>query len=296
MPDDRLPADTAPPIDFSNMDTVTPDELAGRLSYLWRDRRPLYNVYAEALMLDYAPDFWKRSRWGFGLFGTPSRVGVVLLAVQNIHSYTMLGWETGILNESDNLRRNGCTRNQLMELMMFTQLYGGMRGMGHTYRAIGDMLAVWGNPPSLPNDYDHLVWPDGWAADREAFKCGLDLSTRDLTDADRKNLTAWYEQTIGYLPNSIKWGMKYHPEWIKVNRSKFEVAIKTLPKQVAPYMMLRHHTITGNKDGLREAALLGKAWGITPEYIVKGITCTTNYFTSFEGLYTAHDALEGILD
>jgi len=297
MPDDdRLPLDTAPPIDFADLDTVSNDEKSARLAYLWRDRRPLYNVYAEALMLDYAPDYWKRSRWGFGLFGNPSRVGVVLLAVQNIHSYTMLGWETGILNEVDNLRRNGCSRNQLMELMMFTQLYGGMRGLGHTYRAIGDMLAVWGNPPSLPNDYDHLVWPDGWAPDRAAFQSGLDLTTRDLTDSDRKNLTAWYEQTIGYLPNSMQWGMKYHPEWIKVNRARFEVAIKTLPKQVAPYMMLRHHTITGNREGLREAALLAKAWGITPEYIVKGITCTAHYFTSFEGLYTAHDALAGIID
>jgi hypothetical protein len=291
-----MPERTPPPIDFSNLDTVTEEEVNSRLAYLWRDRRPLYNVYAEALMLDYAPDFWKRARLGFGLFGQPNRVAVVLLAVQNIHSYTMLGWETGIKNESDNLRRNGATREQLMELVMFTQLYGGMRGLGHTYHAIGDMLPVWGNPPALPNDYDALVWPDGWAADPAAFKCGLDLSTRDLTDADRHNLTVWYENTIGFLPNSIKWGMKYHPVFVKVNRAKWEVAIKTLPKQVVPYMLLRHHTITGNREGLREAALLSRAWGIAPEWIVQGVACTAYYFTNFEGLYAAYDALEGVLD
>ena len=283
-------------IDMTKLDTVTPEELGERLSYLWRDRRPLYNVYSEALMLDYAPDYWKRSRWGFSLFGNPDRVAVVLLAIQNIHTYTMLGWETGIRNESDNMRRNGCTRAQLMELVMFTQLYGGMRGLGHTYHAIGHLLAVWGDPPSLPNDYSELVWPDGWAVDQDAFKCGLDLTTRELTDGDRKSLTDWYEKTIGYLPNSVKWGMKYHPEWVKVNRSKWEVVIKTLPKQVVPYLMLRHHTVTGNTEGLRESALLAKSWGITPELIVRGITCTANYFTNFEGLYAVHDALEGILD
>ena len=128
------------------------------------------------------------------------------------------------------------------------------------------------------------------------MKSGLDLSSRELTESDRKNLTAWYEKTIGYLPNSIKWAMKYHPTFVKVNRAKWEVAIKTLPKQVVPYMLLRHHTITGNRDGLREAALLGKAWGITPEWIVQGIACTANYFTNFEGLYAVHDALEGILE
>ena len=60
--------------------------------------------------------------------------------------------------------------------------------------------------------------------------------------------------------------------------------------------MLRHHTVTGNTEGLRESALLPKSWGITPELIVSGITCTANYFTNFEGLYAVQDALEGILD
>ena len=51
--------------------------------------------------------------------------------------------------------------------------------------AIGDMLPVWGDPPSLPNDYDALLWLNGWAADPAAFKWGLDLSTRELTPSDR---------------------------------------------------------------------------------------------------------------
>jgi hypothetical protein len=80
-----------------------------------------------------------------------------------------------------------------------------------------------------------------------------------------------------------------------VNRAKWEVALKTLPKQLAPFLMLRQHTISGSKEGLREAALLGRAWGITPELIVQGIAGTAMYFTGFEGLYTAHDALEGVL-
>jgi hypothetical protein len=290
-----VPEESPPPhVDLTNLDSVTEEERNAQIAWLWSDRRPLYNVYSPSLMFDYAPDFWKRSHWGWSVAGE-GRVEVVLLAVQNIHSYTMLGWETGLKNEADNLRRNGCTRAQLMELVMFTQMYGGMRGLGHTYHAIGDMLAVWGDPPSLPSDHDALVWPDGWAADPEAFRSGIDHDARELTDDDRRRLTDWYERTIGYLPNSIAWGIKHHPEFVKVNRARWEVAIKTLPKQVVPYMMLRHHTITGSKDGLRESAALAKAWGITPELIVHGITCTAAYFTNFEGLYAVHDALEGLL-
>ena len=70
--------------------------------------------------------------------------------MQNIHSYMMFGWETGILNEFHTLRRNGMPLAQLMELVMFSQLYAGMRGLGHVYRAVGDLLPVLASRPDDP--------------------------------------------------------------------------------------------------------------------------------------------------
>ena len=46
---------------------------------------------------------------------------------------------------------------------------------------------------------------------------------------------------------------------------------------------------------LREAALLGKAWGLTPDWIVRAITQTVQYFTGLRGMYAAHDAVDDIL-
>jgi hypothetical protein len=276
-------------LDLSNLEQTTPEEVNQNLISVWQHRQPLYELYANSLMLDYAPDFAKLHRWGSDFFGRPEQVNVITLSSQNIHSYMMYGWETGILNEFQTLRRNGMTKAQIMELVMFSQLYAGMRGLGHVYRAVGDLLPVWQDPA------DPAPFPDGWAADPDAFKSGLDLSTRVLTDEDRRRLTQWYESTVGFLPKSVQFGIAHHPEFVKVNRAKWEVAIKTLPKQMAPYLMLRHHTITGSREGLREAALLGKAWGITPHWIVQGITGTAMYFTGFEGLYAAYDAVEDLL-
>jgi hypothetical protein len=179
---------------------------------------------------------------------------------------------------------------QLMELVMFSQLYAGMRGLGHVYRAVGDLLPVMRDPAGP------AAFPEGWSADPDAFKCGLDFSTRELTPEDLNRLTQWYENTIGFLPNSIRFGIKHHPEFVKVNRAKWEVAIKTLPKQFAPYLMLRHHMITGSREGLREAVLLGKAWGITNHWLIRGITASAYFFTGFEGLYAAYDAVDDILE
>jgi hypothetical protein len=277
-------------LDLSNLDQISPDEVNANLVRVWGWRGPLYELYANSLMLDYAPDFAKLHRWGSDFFGRPKQENIVTLSSQNILSYMMLGWETGILNEFHTLRRNGMAKAQIMELVMFSQLYAGMRGLGHVYRAVGDLLALWQDP------LQPAPFPEGWGADSDAFKCGLDLTTRTLTDQDQRNLTDWYEKTVGFLPNSIKFGIKHHPEFVKVNRAKWEVAIKTLPKQIAPYLMLRHHMTTGSVEGLREAALLGRAWGLTPHWITQAITSTAMYFTGFEGLYAAHEALDDLLE
>src|SRR6185437_12534229 len=112
-------------------------------------------------------------------------------------SYMMYGWETGIANEFNSLRRNGVSKEQIMELVMFSQLYAGMRGLGHVFRAVGETMPAYG-PPVEPL----ATFPPGWAVDSGAFKSGLDLSTREVSDADIGNLTSWYERTIGYLPRS----------------------------------------------------------------------------------------------
>ena len=129
-----------------------------------------------------------------------------------------------------------------------------------------------------------------------AFRSGLDLSTREMTKTDLDNLTGWYESTIGYVPKSIQFGLKYHPEFVKVNRAKWEVAIRTLPKQVAPFLMLRHNTITQSVEGLRESVLLAKAWGVSKRDVRQAITGTVMYFAGFEGWYVAHGALGAILE
>jgi hypothetical protein len=283
--------DASEGLDLTNLDHTSTEEVNENLIKVWSWRGPLYEMYANSLMLDYAPDFAKLHRWGSDFFGRPIHSNVILLSAQNIHSYMMYGWETGILNEFITLRRNGLAVEKTMELVMFSQLYAGMRGLGHVFRAVGENLASYG-----PAVEPLAPFPDGWECDPEAFKSGLDLSTREMTEADLENLTGWYESTIGYLPESIQFGLKYHPQFVKVNRAKWEVAIKTLPKQIAPYLMLRHHTITGSTDGLREAVLLGKSWGITRELIIQGIMGTAMYFTGFDGLYAAFKGVDDVLE
>ena len=82
----------------------------------------------------------------------------------------------------------------------------------------------------------------------------------------------------------------------ELNRARWERTLKRTPKQLAPYLMLRHGMLTGSVETLREAALLGKAWGLTADLVVRATTNTAMYFTHFEGLYAVQAALDELLD
>jgi hypothetical protein len=293
-------------LDLSNLYETTQEELQEHLRTRWTRRGPLYELYATSLMADYNPEFLKL-HWlsAIELNVLPSQRGEPLPAnprdsaifrqnepmttIPQLYSYIHLGWETGIRNEFRELKRLGLTRAMTMEIVMFARLSAGMRGLGHTYHGVGDFLPDYGDGHGKPE------FPDGWTADPEAFKSGLDMTTRELTEADRKNLTAWYEKNVGYLPKSVGFGIKHDPQFLKLHRRMWEVAIRTLPKQVAPYLMLRDGVVNNDREGLREAALLGKAWGMSPDWIVRGIMYSVHYFTGLRGLYVAQEAVDDLL-
>jgi hypothetical protein len=120
---------------------------------------------------------------------------------------------------------SGMTRVQIMEVVMFAQLSGGgIRGIGPVHNAVGESLFDW-------RDGVGTDFPEGWAPDPDAFKAGLDLSVSHLTEQDRKNLEAWYESTIGWVPKSVRFGVKHNPRFLNAQRAKWEAVFHVLLKQ-----------------------------------------------------------------
>jgi hypothetical protein len=257
----------------------------------------MYQSTADSILLDHRPDYarffyeaLRTFRTRLELTGTEMNnpVQLTITSFQHLPMYILYGWETGIYNEFRHLQSRGLSKAMLMELVMFAQLQAGMRGLQLVYNAVGKYLPDWRDGPG------EVPLPAGWAADPDAFKAGLDLSVRPLTDADRSAIESWYERTIGYLPNSVKFAMTYHPEFYKWHRARWEVIFQKLPKQTAPYVMIRQHMLTNNREALREAVALGKAWGITREWMALGFATTAAY-TGFDALSTAYDAVNDIL-
>jgi hypothetical protein len=294
--------------DFSGIAQISEDEREGLDAMFQRRveadvrrgrwRGHFYQLTADLVMLEHRPDYARafydtipslRNRLRETGEEESDAVELVAESLQHLPMYILYGWETGIYNEFRHLNFRGLTKAQLMELVMFAQLQAGMRGLQLVYNSVSRLLVdLRDNPEPAP-------FPKGWAPDPDAFQAGLDLSTRELTGEDRERITRWYERTIGYVPNSVKFSMTYHPEFYKWHRARWEIIFHKLPKQTAPYVMLRQHMLTGNQDALREAVLLGKAWGITREWTMHGLAASALY-TGFEGLYNAHAAVNDVFE
>ena len=98
------------------------------------------------------------------------------------------------------------------------------------------------------------------------------------------------------MRSRVQFLAKHDPVSLKAYRAHWEGTFQgALPKQMMPYLSIRHNTVIGNADGLREAVLLGKAWGMTKPYIVNTIVQSVHYYTGVERLNMVDEALDGVL-
>jgi hypothetical protein len=284
-------------LDLDNLDVTTDAEIDEQLTRARKERGaldpgPLYAMTSSSVLLYTRPDFSKLNArildgWYRDLDIKPI---IAHSSFVNLHTYINQGWETGIENCTRGLQGWGVTRAQLMEVIVHAGLSAGPRGMQRVYSALGIIL---GDYVEQKREID---WPEGWAPDMAAFKCGLDTSTRQLTGADKQAIETWYDKTIGEVPRWITWLARHDPTSLKAYRGRWEGTFRgALPKQMFPYLSMRHNTVMGDRDGLREAVLLARAWGITDVYIVNTIIQSAHYYTGMERLSMVDEVLGDIL-
>jgi hypothetical protein len=278
-------------LNLDDVEHTTQEEIDTYLNYARNNHVPLYLQTSHTVWLENRPDMMKLHHRVLPNFRHPDMPETVfMMSVGQLHTYISLDWEIGITNEFKVMQTQGISKAQLMEIVMSAQIYAGIRGLEAVYRATWPFIRDFQDRP------EPAKFPDGWAPDTAAFKAGLDESTLTLTDADRAALNDWYIRNGGEIPKWVTFMTRHRPEFLKAHRLRWEGVFRgALPKQCMPFMMIYHNVVNGYADGLREAVLLGKSWGITRDWLLLAIVGAAYYYTGFEGINMVEDAIGDIL-
>jgi hypothetical protein len=277
-------------LNLDDLEHTTQTEIDTYLSWARSNHVPLYLQTSHTVWLENRPDMMKLHHRLLPEFRRDLPEAVFMMSIGQLHTYIFLDWEIGITNEFKVMQTQGITRAQLMEIVMAAQVYAGIRGLEAVYRATWPFIRDYRDRP------EPAKFPDGWVPDTAAFKAGLDLSTKEFTEQDRKALNDWYMQNGGEIPKWVTFMGKHRPEFLKAFRLRWEGIFRgALPKQCMPFMMIYHNVVNGYADGLREATLLGKSWGMTKEWLVLAVVACAYYYTGFEGINMVEDAIGDLL-
>jgi hypothetical protein len=170
--------------------------------------------------------------------------------------YMLMGYAKGARYCMHSFLNDGLSKAQALEMIAIAFIHAGPRGMETIAEAMeGLEFPDHPDPPAR--------FPRGWAPDVEAFRSGIDYSTVNLTPDEKAKLYDWYLRTIGEIPPYVRFMAEHRPRLLKTHRARIENMLYVLPKQVYPTALLYYHVMSRTAEGIRENALLCKAWGVS---------------------------------
>jgi hypothetical protein len=278
-------------LNLDDLDHTTQEEIDTYLNYARNNHVPLYLQTSHTVWLENRPDMMKLHHRVLPNFRRPDMPeAVFMMSVGQLHTYIGLDWEIGITNEFKVMQTQGISKVQLMEIVMSAQIYAGIRGLEAVYRA------TWPFIRDYQDRAEPAKFPDGWDHDTAAFRAGLDESTTEFTAKDQAALNDRYMRNGGEIPKWVTFMTKHRPAFLKAHRLRWEGVFRgALPKQCMPFMMIYHNMVNGYAEGLREAVLLAKSWGVTRDWMLLAIIGSAYYYTGFEGMNMVEDAIGDIL-
>ena len=251
-------------LDLSHPDEIT-DEERQRFSqaFLSYGGRPHLGLN---FWLDDRIDILKRYRLWSGTI-TNRAAGDRIMYSPNgygfVYLYGITGYDAGVNYIVHMEQQQGFTKEQVLEGIATAFVWLGPRGMESVAKGLASY--EWIQPAGRPS------FPDNWSADPDAFRSGLDFRAPELTAAELAQLKAWYARVEGEVPAYVDFLAAHGGKLLKAYRQRFELTLRTLPKQIMPYVMIHIDVMRGNRDGIREGVLLARGFGMTKAQTLEAI-------------------------
>jgi hypothetical protein len=250
--------------DYSS-DTLSPEEKASVLAWYreLHDHGDLDLSPFARFGVEHDPTGFKALKRHVEALGrTALPVGPMVLLW--VYTYTALGNGKGALYEIVAARALGASKAQVLETVHLAALAGGPLALNPLGEIAHEYLLEWRGE----DDAAVLEWPEGWTADVDVFRSGIDLNADGLAAAELDLLRAWNRRLYGEVPPSVELAARVDPAACKTQQARLEKAVTgAIPAQLIPLLWLHHAAIRQTPIPLRRALQLARSLGVAREHV-----------------------------
>ena len=256
---------------------LSDDELQPRTPTRGHPQRPF-----QSLMFDCRPDVLKRHRLhnnvmmaGSGLSEPMPRKSPVWTVVWG-HWYAATG--DGVLSMVDiaAARERGAAKAEVAHWLALASFQNGNTGFNTVGRIVEPYMRAWDPDDGAPG----LPWPDGWRADPEVFRSGIDFPGYDESrlEDDVELIRDWYRRWQGAVPEFVDLFGKHFPLLLRAFRARYETVMEgALPSQVVVLLQLDLAAKWIQPDTVRRLMHMAKAVGVTRDQVVQRCSHSPNF-------------------
>jgi hypothetical protein len=256
-------------LDMTSLDGATAEEVAafdqtyiqrhgrvhGGLSYMIRQRPDALKAFR--LYVRTAYEFPEAEETRFGI-----APGFFLY-------YAHLGFLPGVVYLIRGSQGGGMSREDCQDWLGLACLVLGPAG----FERIADALDGY----EWIEQESRVTAPDGWDPNLDTLRSGVDFGDMRLLPGEAELIEAWYDRWLGEVPPWVGFLAKHHPDVLKVQRLRFERALKVLPKQTLPLSMLHFRLMRGDTATIRENVLMARGFGVSKIQVVRTIAGAMEY-------------------
>ena len=254
-------------LDLSRPSEVTPEEIEA-FTRAYEEGKG-YLLPAFEFWFGVRPELVKQHRLHVVTTRSAGAEGRAAPILAFLHYYAVTGgYEAGVAYEVQLAEHRGASRQDVLDVLAFAFIHAGPRGMKDVAAAMRQV-----KPLGADNaERNAAAFPGHWHHDPDFFATGIDLEALELQPGEADLVREWYRSRTGEVPEHVEFLARHRPGLLKSWRRRYETAISgTLPVQMIPFLMLHLNATRGFGDGVRDAALLGRAAGLTPDEIIEAV-------------------------
>ena len=212
------------------------------------------------------------------------------------HYYITQGYDEGTIADILAARARGASKTEVAHMLALGWFHGGNIGINNTARLADAYMRAWDPDDGAPG----LIWPDGWEANAEVFRSGVDFSRaadgEPLPGDELAAIEEWHRRWEGEVPAYVGFLGRYFPTALRTYRARYETTMEgALPSQMVVLLQLHLAALWMCSDAVRRALHMAKRLGIERDQAVQVIAFSQLYLSHI-GMDTAVRGLETILD